>query len=319
MIMSLPNAAGTTTDTTHSDHYANGDKYSAQVQGSAVFGNFWMMVQFYADNGTVTETVSPVMAPGTTTPVYCWHGQGAAFTLAPVPTRAAHVASNFQFYSLVANATSFAVVSMKNGSVGNASISVPASTTGLFEDTTHSDSVAVGDLHALRTSLGTPTAGNNFRVGWSMTYSGIASETEFAPVYETGPSSGVLSYAPIVGTSTGSTTEAEGQQSFGFGGTISGLRINVDANGFDGQSPNVFIARKNGVDQSLTVTVPDSSTGTFEDSTHVMRFLPTDLMCVSWQEVPGGFFSFLIPSSGLFLLTPDPEVLRVPQRHYLRR
>jgi hypothetical protein len=316
MIMSLPDStAGTTTDTTHADRYANGDKFDLQVQGSAVFGNYWMMVQFYADNGTVTEAVTPNTNTGTAATLFWFHGQGLDVANNALPARAAYVASKFQFYSLVANATSFAVVSMKGATVGNASISIPASTTGLFEDTTHSDSVAVGDLFAMRATTTGAVTGTTVRLGWAMTYAGIASEMEFAPVYTVSAGSGATTYLPIAGTSWGDGTEANAQQAFGFGGTVSKLRMNF--NSADNGS-NVFTVRKNGVNQTVTITVASGASGLFEDTTHTDRFLPTDLMCVSDVE-SGGFFGALGLLAGLILLTPDPEVLRAPQRHYLRR
>jgi len=115
---------------------------------------------FDATTDTVTILVSDF--PSTTTASTTWfilpHGIGSlqtTETTSKYRVRRAGTWKNFGVYISAARAQATTVKSRKAGADGNISVSCTGSTTGWFEDTTHSDTLSVGDDIDISVTTGT--------------------------------------------------------------------------------------------------------------------------------------------------------------------
>lgn len=154
----------------------------------------------------------------------------------------------------------------KNLADGNQSVSVGSSTTGAFEDTVNTDSVAAADeINYQRVTAG--TAGTitmqDILILFAATsntvniHGGSGAATTFNSSTE---------YAALAGVSQFVSSEIETQLDFNTAGTLKNLFLNISANTRTTTSTlNVRVA---GADSGVTVSVTASSTGIFEDTTN---------------------------------------------------
>lgn len=167
----------------------------------------------------------------------------------------------------------------KNGADGNQTITIPASTTGAFEDNSNSDSMSVGDeacyVQVTGTGTGTYTPQSYSVEAYSTTrqyhFIGGRSITSasFAAV--------TTRYFPIAGnTENGDATESNGEYKVVDSMTISDLYLRVGSNTMSASSTLTF--RKNGAGTALTLTVGAGSTGEFKDSSNSVRVDQNDLI-----------------------------------------
>ena len=155
-----------------------------------------------------------------------------------------------------------------NGANGSQSVSVTGSTTGYFEDTSNTDSIASGDLVSLQFVGGT---GSSF---CGSTMSTVVNSASSATVTKMGvkPVSGfntdsATRYLPMVGAGTPSATETDYKQNFNVAGTIKNLFVYISANSRSSTATTIR-TRKNGADGNLSVSVGASATGVFEDTSN---------------------------------------------------
>lgn len=165
-----------------------------------------------------------------------------------------------------------------NGSAGTCTVTFAASTTGLAEDTTHTDTLANGDLLAIETATGAGTG--NF----TAIVLGSAIETTNATVDVIGmagslgaarAASATVHYFPITGTTDfTTTTESQAKIQTTFSNTVSKLRMNLSANTYSAAGTVKF--RKNGADGNQSVSLTASTTGWFEDASNSDSCAGTD-------------------------------------------
>lgn len=174
-----------------------------------------------------------------------------------------------------------------NGADGTCTVSVSAGATGLFEDTTHTDTVAAGDLLGYAVVAGGPD-GNSLRVqqvASAIVVTSGAQNDVFATSGggATRTASGTATYYTLIGNISGSTTEANRVIQHAFSGSASRLRLYLSANTYSTDGTATF--RIAGADGAQTVTLTAGATGWFEDTTHSDSFASTDNCCV---KITGG-------------------------------
>lgn len=166
-----------------------------------------------------------------------------------------------------------------NGANGNQSVSIPASTSGLFEDGTNTDTIADGD--EINTQLVIPAGSGSFTAdcGGSMfTATENATDNWTSNTNSnTRTSSTATEFFSLLGSGNRLATEANTNVKFKFAATLSKLRLLVTS-----ASGNVtdFTVRKNGADTTLKVSTIVSTTGWYEDATNTVSVAVDDLVCI---------------------------------------
>ena len=171
------------------------------------------------------------------------------------------------------------IVLRKNSTTdGNVSISITGNTTGIFEDTSHTDDVAVDDYWYWKVVA--PSVGGTHTI--TLGSVGIAFE------------SNNLVYPMISGDSVGSVLNSGTNRRYGFGFLISGstgdstviektkgeyvarnMSLYVQANSFTTGSSTCTL-RKNSSATSVTMSIGAGATGAFEDNTNIVTYQPED-------------------------------------------
>jgi hypothetical protein len=196
---------------------------------------------------------------------------------------------NFQVViSINSRSDSTAFKVRKNGTDGNQSISVSASTTGIFEDTSNTDSISTGDLLNVSITTGGGTgsirlqtvyseldnSGNHFEMGNTST-SGrthVASTTYYLGLY------GEMF--------TITTVENREQQNAQFAFTAKNLRLYISANATTASS--TFRTRVNGANGAQSVSISAGATGWFSDLSNTDNISIGDLICFQLVNGAGG-------------------------------
>lgn len=173
----------------------------------------------------------------------------------------------------------------KNGANGAVTISISASGTGQFEDTTNSDSVADGDLCAW--SLVTSTGGGTITVESVK----IELETTDNRFYFASCSRGGLSlsagaatdYGTLSGTiaELASGTEARVQHWAGSGFVLDRFNLVVQSNGLTASS--TVRTRVNAANGAQLVSIGSGATGRFEDTSNRDIIQASDLVNVAFE------------------------------------
>lgn len=190
--------------------------------------------------------------------------------------------SNFQVYvDANARTTSCTIGTRKNGANGGQSVTVTAGSTGLFEDTTGSDTLAAGDLFNFRITSGAGTETLTWRM---MTARYVSANPNCSLLVSSAQAvalaAGATTYFAASGYGQGAgATEATHQAVMPFPGTIAKAGVYVSANA--STADTTWVMRKNGADTAVTVTVTALTTGSFVDTTHSFAVARGDL--VNWK------------------------------------
>ena len=163
----------------------------------------------------------------------------------------------------------------KNGANTTLVISVGSFTTGMLEDTTHSDTVAAGDLLNYQWTPG-DTVGVFAPSVSSITFDNNKSSTDtYQRLSYASPNTVALMtgasttyFVPIYGTFTGTTntTESITQTLIEKAMVLSNFGIKVSAN--SRTTTTTAGVRKNGANSTITVSITSTQTGLIEDTTH---------------------------------------------------
>jgi hypothetical protein len=287
-------ATGEFEDTTHSDTIAAGDKLALQV----VTG---------AGGSTSPTIVRTLFSPsGDWTPRCCSNDnsgnpaasqQNFAFfagQLAYTPTesnryelmRLPATLKNLMVYiptNTINAATTFG--SRKNSANGNLTLSVGASTTGFFEDTTNSDALVLNDLVNTFITMGAFTSG---AMGINQVAVDLVTTNYISYLFSDVFNGATVLKAtttnfPIAGNMTANATESQIQGKVGVECYIQSLRIYVSANA--NTVADTFTLRINAANGTITVSIGASTSGSFEDLTHSDHIKPTDE--VNFQIITG--------------------------------
>jgi hypothetical protein len=159
-----------------------------------------------------------------------------------------------------------------NGTNGNQVASVPAGTTGLFQDTTHTDAVAANDLYDVTMQHGSAGSdllkvGNMFMAWQATTGDGRPCCNSYGHGAVFGTAS-TTTYQSIQGHIDSVTCANEAYSSFTTraAGTYRNFRVVATSNAR--VTDTVVRFRKNGSNGNQVVTIPATTTGAIEDTTN---------------------------------------------------
>lgn len=227
---------------------------------------------FLGGNGlaTISSASSTIYSPG---------GSASFGTevVSKVRARLAFTASDFSAYvTSNARTSDTTFTTRKNGAAGNQTFTYSAAQTGYKEDTSNTDSIAVGDDFNFANTTGTGTG--NFVVR-HFTCTAINTDGQFMLVsgHRAGASvvNGVTTYFGIAGgLDSNSTTEANYQiyPRFNFTAKELGVMVNTNGNG-----TLTITVRQNGESSGISVTYSAFQTGLKNDSVNTAEItLGTD-------------------------------------------
>jgi hypothetical protein len=284
------NATGHFTDSTNTDTIAAGDKTTVSFTPGAATGGVTITsvgTNFAATTDTVTRMqtydVQVINYNGASTTYFFALGGSnpgtAPTTEAAWKCRQRRIGTFKNLALLVAanpRTTSTTFRLRKNGANGNQSITIGAGASGWFEDTSNTDTVAIGD--DVNYSLTTGTGTENMTV-WSMCVDWVSTENR----------------GQIIGSSRAVLTVTEPATRFAAPGqndpnitadvpiramdayTFTDLTCLVTANSVNATS--TFTFRKNGADTAMIANITTTGTGIFTDNTNTVAMTATDTWC----------------------------------------
>ena len=286
-------ASGIFEDTTHSVTVNAGDKCCFRTVPGATTNTMTpggaMSVHYDNVTTTIQKCVSSnpagFAASAASTSRY-WAITGnltgtATEALANVKAEQAGTAQNLAVNAIVNARTTATTVALRKGAANSAlTLSITASTTGFFEDTTHTVSIAAADLidYVETTGLGTGT----------LTVTSVAMEITSAVGYgiltmDTGGGTaqtfGITRYSAVMGWLSVVSTETTSQLTVRSPFTFSNMNVRISLN--SNSSASTFQLRKNLTNANLVVSITGSTTGLFEDITHSDTTTAGDKMNVS--------------------------------------
>lgn len=285
--------AGVYADTTNSDSLASTDNFTISYASSGTPTYYFTRVVFTATTNHATffcQTGTNAYNSSTTFYSNCVgvNINPATEGLAKLRISSAGTAKSFNSYLLTNTLGGGAAATLQsrlNGSNGNLLITYTNGVAGLYEDTTHTDTLAVGDDYCF---VRTITAGSGNiapkATGFAVENTTGSTNDVFAA---TGSSSGTTrsasasnTYYPIAGSiHSGSTTEANNTIQHGFAATVTRLRCLVTSNSYS--AAGTLKSRKAGADGNLTVSITAGVTGVYEDTTHSDSVAATDNYCAA--------------------------------------
>lgn len=192
------------------------------------------------------------------------------------------ILTNYALMVTSNNDTSNITVTLKKnaGTSGNQSISITASTTGLFEDTGNTDTVAAGDDWYAETS--TVTAAKVVQITFSSIIFDASSNTVSKPGNFTGSAGGLVSNPTAssttyvrLGPSTLIASEASTQ--YKVLSSVTGKKLYVYVTTNTRSSTTTVGSRKNTSNGAMSVSIPTVTTGVFEDTSNTDSLVFNDL------------------------------------------
>lgn len=271
-------------DTTHSDSLEDGDLYNYEMDvynGGTSLEYTLAVAQFQTStNAGFLGAGGEVILVAMDEPYYYSVIASASVTAtessAQYRTRVAGTLSNLLIYIVASmEMAGFEVTLRINGAAGNLVVTVPAMETGYFEDTTHSDSLAVEDLVNVEIGVGLLFGVLQFGIPHALKFVCDDQLIGTGSGDLTTVSAGLIRYSAFGETSVGiNATESDTQAPVLFTHTLRNMCVNVPS--YSLNEPAQVTLRKNGADAALTVTV--NATGFFEDTTHQERLAVPDLI-----------------------------------------
>lgn len=303
---------GEFSDLSNTDTIVSGDLVCAQIVAggagaltmTAIGGNFNANTGVYMRYGYC-------MGASTTTASTTWYMglTGIGGTLVTTETnQQATMRGNGTFgngYAIVttnARSTATTIKFRKNGADGNISVSCTASTTGLFEDVSHTDTVVNGDNvnYSVTTSTGTG-AFQALQFGVDFKPSGNVYPLIGGSANGSALATGTSVFTPVSGGQRSSASAEAGltisaQTAF----TASNLFCQVKANA--ATTATTVTVRKNSANGNGTISIGAGLTGYFEDTSNTDSFSATDTM--SYDQVIGATSTTTICYVGMFAKLP---------------
>jgi hypothetical protein len=206
------------------------------------------------------------------------------------------------------------VTSRKNLAAGNATLTVPASTTGTFEDTTNADTIASGDLYDWQLVVGGASGILTNMVGATAVYGTTSSEIVGGFSFYT--FDGTQHFVAFISADQSfiGATESSIAIPIGLDATLSKYHVFVTSNTATGTVN--YTLRKNSASTAITIAVPTATTGHFEDLTNVVDVKAADQLNYVIENGVSG--SHTVSSFGI-VVTPMAIPYWQRQRQYLRR
>jgi hypothetical protein len=293
-------ATGTFTDATNTDAIAAGDKIALQSVPGAATGTFTMTINAFVFKAsdittTITKITAGVLLNQTTLSQTLFIPIGGNYfnrstteATNKLRQRKAGTYKNLAVYIKTNTGAVTTFTSRKNGANGNMTISITASTTGFFEDTTHTDAVVAGDDYCY-TFISGGSATACFLQTCQVDFSSTAMDTLMA-VIDVNAATGLTQnktitnyWGPGGDLALPTTTEANTQTLANVHFNLSELTANIVTNSITAAS--TLTMRSNTAATALTASITASTTGVFSDSTHTVTVHPADL--INYQLVTG--------------------------------
>lgn len=280
-------------DTSNTDTISAGDEANGSLTTGATGTTITPSISSFLFDAT-TNTTSKLGTDGqqdfsqstaSTTWYWAHNGVGGATTTevnVKYTCRTAGTMAN-GFVSVATNGRSTASTFRHRLNTANGTIaaSITASTTGFFEDTSNTDSVASGDL--TNKSITTGTGTGTLAIGGSSmeftTTNGASILTGWRDSTNTIAQS-LTRYLPIGGRQTIDSTESNQQTQVRVAGTASNLQAYISQNNINNTSTGRF--RINAGNGNQTFSIGASTTGAFEDTTNSDTLAATDDVAYSY-------------------------------------
>lgn len=191
----------------------------------------------------------------------------------------------------------------KNSADGSQVVSVPAATSGRFQDAANFDTILDGDLAGYQIITG--AAGTTFRFSNIIHIFNSSINTSQRLVAQIGNAISVDEPYPLTSADSGSFAGND-TRIYGNGGTFKNMAIFVPTNTRDGTL--VVNLRNAGGLLTPTVTIPASTTGLFEDLVNSYTAVATDL--IKWSaDISGASGSVTIATISIDFETTDRTFL----------
>lgn len=283
---------GEFTDITNSDTAAVADKINWQIINTTG-GNFtWEQIAVQFAPNLTGNTINKLTSNSAFT--ISAGNQNYFFPFAGTITSSIEANAQFKVKStftaqnlyvfISSNNGSISIQSRKGGATGNLSILASLSSTGAFEDTTHSDSLVSGNLYNTWSSFGKSSPSitiNNISIdllsnlGRTHYIAGNPSPATIA--------TSITNYCATADRPSYSTTEANKQTAF-LGCSMSNLESFVSANGITATSTIKF--RKGAANGNQNISYTTGLTGYLEDTTNSDKVLVGNE--IDYQIITGG-------------------------------
>lgn len=309
-------ATGVFEDTTNSDSLVSGDLVNAQAVvgagGSLTYSIIGFQLTHTTDNVPLFVSTSAFTQANALTRYRTFSGYSgpdATESKAQLTMRVASTLSRLICYvsanSIVGGSTTFQT--RINAANGAQSVSIGAGATGRFEDTVNTDAVLAGD-EVNYTSVTGGTSGT-LTIVLNQVKSAAAGRN-LGAAYTLGAAFSSDLYAVADGYIAGNATESNTQRTCRFAFTARNMCVNVSAHGLSG-GVNVYL-RQNGANSALTVSIAESTTGIFEDTTNTVSVALADTYNY-FLDHGGGAGSITCTVIGFELAQPAAAGSTVPQ------
>lgn len=180
----------------------------------------------------------------------------------------------FVYVSANSKAVTNTIGIRKNTANGNLVVSIGSTATGIFEDTTNTDTITSGDLLNYYITFGASASSITIdRIGVDFSGNqGVKKYMNMCGVNTgTAQSASTTSFYSLMGTFTASATESDKQLKTRIDLDISDLGCYISANATSSASTLTF--KKDGSNTALTLSIGAGATGYFEDTADVVSFV----------------------------------------------
>lgn len=302
----LASTTGVVQDTSHSVAVSKDDLISLKGSFGAGTGNFGASaaVQFNANSGEVSSLQNTAIAANlsfstaSSTNFVALVGDlvAASATEAPMQLMMQHActANYFQAYVVGNNRTTTSTIKFrKNTADGAQNLSVVASATGLFKDTTNTDGIALNDKIDVSVTLGSGAGAITLGMVGAAFNSSILGQATGGGVLNTGVplAAAATGYSVASGRiSTFGSTESTRQFPPGSPVAVSRLSATVSTNASSASA--ALKLRKNSANGNSILTIGAGVTGDFQDTTNTDVFTSTDTMGLQGSGAVTGTVTF---------------------------
>jgi hypothetical protein len=309
LVLNPPDSTAIKMVGTSAERFVAGDTFDLLVTGTGTgFQPTSHSLVFSADAGTFGFCVKTVQNNNGTAAV--WSPDGGTFNSGSETPgnqfriRAPAIKRNLVVFSRTnAGPGTNVVRSRKNNANGNMAVTIGSTLTGVFEDTTNSDTVASGDFWNYQFDAGGVSFTCN--VGHSAAYTTTASEVIGGGTVNTAKAFNAANqFTFILYDQTYNATESVVQGALGLDGLLSNMRLGVFSNAMAGTY--TVNLRKNGANTNQSVSVAAGTTGAFEDTTHSDTFTATDLLNYMYSGGVSGSILVATIATTLRPINADP-------------
>jgi hypothetical protein len=191
-------------------------------------------------------------------------------------------------------------VTLRNA-VANGNSTVSVTGTGLFEDTSHTDSISANGKVDIAVTTGSGAGSDSFTV---LSVEQSTGDGSFHVVAGNGAANTINQNPAFFGLGGNSqifSSESQFKQTLALDATFSLLGANITANTTG--ATGTFTLRDTGANSSVVFTVSSGATGFFQDATHTDAAIVGDKLCHQITGLTSG--AYTIPAL-VILATPPP-------------